>query len=70
MASVTDEKTNSKLKVSSVPFFQRWGWFGGKILILEIGDNYEYAVVGEPKKKISADSIQNKRLSTALTQTY
>ena len=50
-AFVTDETTNSKLKVSFVPFFQRWGWFGGKYWIIELGNNYEYAVVGEPNRK-------------------
>ena len=61
-ASVTDEKTNAKLKVSFVPFFQRWGWFGGKYWILEIGDNYEYAVVGEPKRKFLWILSRTKRL--------
>ena len=50
-AFVTDTTTNSKLKVSFVPFFQRWGWFGGKYWIIELGENYEYAVVGEPNRK-------------------
>ena len=50
-ALISDTATNSKLKVSFVPFFQRWGWFGGKYWIIELGDNYEYAVVGEPNRK-------------------
>ena len=50
-AFVTDKRTNSKLKVSFVPFLQRWGWFGGKYWIIELGENYEYAVVGEPKRR-------------------
>ena len=43
IARVTDEQTNSKLKV-------RFGWspFEGDYWIIELGSNYEYAVVSEP----------------------
>ena len=61
-AFVTDTKTNSKLKVSFVPFLQRWGWFAGKYWILEIGKNYEYAVVGEPKREFLWILSRTKRL--------
>ena len=61
-AFITDKNSNSKLKVSFVPFFQRWGWFGGKYWILEIGENYEYAVVGEPKRKFLWILSRTKRL--------
>ena len=50
-ARVADTNTNSKLKVSFVPFFGRYGWFAGKYWIIELGDNYEYAVIGEPKRR-------------------
>ena len=41
-AKVVDKKTNAKLKVT---FF--WPFYG-KYWILDLGPNYEYAVVGEP----------------------
>ena len=41
-AKVVDKNTNSKLKVT---FF--WPFYG-KYWILDLGPNYEYAVVGEP----------------------
>jgi apolipoprotein D and lipocalin family protein len=41
-AKIVDKKTNAKLKVT---FF--WP-FSGKYWILDLGPNYEYAVVGEP----------------------
>jgi len=44
-AWVADKKTNAKLKVQ---FF--WP-FSGNYWIIELGSNYEYAVVGEPKRK-------------------
>lgn len=50
-ARVSDKQTNSKLKVSFVPFFGRYGWFAGNYWIIELGENYEYAVIGEPKRK-------------------
>ena len=44
-ARVVDQSTNAKLKVS---FF--WPFFGD-YWILELGPNYEYAMVGEPSRK-------------------
>ena len=44
-AKVTDGASNSKLKVT---FF--WPFYG-KYWILELGPEYEYAVVGEPSRK-------------------
>jgi apolipoprotein D and lipocalin family protein len=44
-AKVADKTTNAKLKVT---FF--WP-LSGNYWILELGPNYEYAVVGEPKRK-------------------
>jgi apolipoprotein D and lipocalin family protein len=44
-AWVIDKKTNAKLKVS---FF--WP-FSGDYWIIDLGKNYEYAVVGHPKRK-------------------
>lgn len=44
-AWVVDKDTNAKLKVS---FF--W-FFAGDYWIIDLGENYEYAVVGHPKRK-------------------
>jgi apolipoprotein D and lipocalin family protein len=44
-AKVVDQKTNSKLKVT---FF--WPFFGD-YWIIDLGANYEYAVIGEPSRK-------------------
>jgi apolipoprotein D and lipocalin family protein len=44
-AKVVDQKTGAKLKVT---FF--WPFFGD-YWIIELGPNYEYAVVGEPGRK-------------------
>jgi apolipoprotein D and lipocalin family protein len=44
-AKIVDKKTNAKLKVT---FF--WPFYGD-YWILDVGPNYEYAVVGEPGRK-------------------
>lgn len=44
-AKIVDKKTNAKLKVT---FF--WPFYGN-YWILDLGPNYEYAVVGEPGRK-------------------
>ena len=44
-AKIVDKKTNAKLKVT---FF--WP-FSGDYWILDLGTNYEYAVVGDPSRK-------------------
>lgn len=44
-AKIVDKKTNAKLKVS---FF--WPFYG-KYWIIDLGPNYEYAVVGHPNRK-------------------
>ena len=44
-ANIVDEHTNAKLKVSFYcPFY-------GNYWIIALGDNYEYAVVSEPKRQ-------------------
>ncbi len=50
-AFVTDKRTNSKLKVSFVPFFKKFGLFAGPYWIIALGKDYEYALVGHPEKK-------------------
>lgn len=44
-AKVVDKKTNAKLKVT---FF--WPFFG-KYWIIDLGENYEYSVVGHPNRE-------------------
>lgn len=45
-AKVVNTQTNASLKVSFVPFLQRWVLFGGDYNILALGDDYEYVLVG------------------------
>ena len=45
LADVADENTNAKLRVT---FY--WPFYG-KYWIIALGDNYEYAVVSEPKRQ-------------------
>ncbi len=49
-ATVADAATNAKLNVSFVNFFGRW-LFPGDYWIIELGDDYEYAVVGHPTRE-------------------
>lgn len=68
IASVVDKKTNSKLKVSFVPFLNRFGFFAGDYWIIGLGDNYEYAVVGSPDRQYlwflsRTPSISNEKLN-------
>ncbi len=48
-AFVDDPETNAKLKVSFVSLFGEW-YFFGKYWIVELGEDYEYAVVGHPTR--------------------
>jgi apolipoprotein D and lipocalin family protein len=50
LAKVTDEKTNSKLKVSFVSIFGIH-LFWGDYWIIGLDKNYEFAVVGHPERK-------------------
>jgi apolipoprotein D and lipocalin family protein len=50
VARVVDEESNARLKVSFVRFLGR-SWFWGDYWILELGEDYEYAVVGHPERK-------------------
>lgn len=46
LAKVVDKKTNAKLKVSFGPWL---GWpFAGDYWILDLDENYQYALVGTP----------------------
>lgn len=42
----------SRLQVTFAQVFGIWFWiFGGDYWVMELGENYEYAVVGEPKRE-------------------
>ncbi len=51
IATVADKKTNSKLKVSFVPFLNRFGLFAGDYWILDLADDYSYVLVGAPNRE-------------------
>jgi apolipoprotein D and lipocalin family protein len=67
-ATIADKQSNSKLKVSFVPFFGRFGWFSGNYWIIELGDNYEYAVIGEPKRRFLWILSRTKTMSDSVYQ--
>ena len=50
-AKVVDTKTNAKLKVTFVKFFHWIFAFGGKYWILDLAEDYSYAVVGDPSRE-------------------
>jgi len=51
-ARIVDGSTNSKLEVSFVgPLLGDFWLFWGQYWILDLGKNYEYAVVGHPSRK-------------------
>lgn len=51
IARVADKKTNAKLKVSFVPFFNRFGLFAGDYWILDLASDYSYVLVGSPSRE-------------------
>jgi apolipoprotein D and lipocalin family protein len=61
-AKIVDKKTNAKLKVT---FF--WPFYGD-YWILDLGPNYEYAVVGDPDRKYLWILSRSPRMDEALYQ--
>lgn len=61
-AKIVDKKTNAKLKVT---FF--WPFYGD-YWILDLGPNYEYAVVGEPDRKYLWILSRSPRMDETLYQ--
>ena len=61
-AKIADKKTNAKLKVT---FF--WPFYGD-YWILDLGPNYEYAVVGEPDRKYLWILSRSPQMDEALYQ--
>jgi len=51
VAWVTDPTNSAKLKVSFVPIFKYFKWFGGDYWILYVDPDYQFAVVGDPSRK-------------------
>lgn len=51
IATVEDTRTNAKLKVSFVPFLNRFGIFAGDYWILALADDYSSVLVGHPERK-------------------
>jgi apolipoprotein D and lipocalin family protein len=48
-AWLIDKESNAKLKVSFLPFGLKF--FGGDYWIIDLGEDYEYAVVGHPSRE-------------------
>jgi len=48
-AWVNDKATNAKLKVSFIPYL-KWNFLAGDYWVIDLGPNYEYAVVGHPSR--------------------
>ena len=48
-AWVNDKSTNAKLKVSFIPFL-KWNFLAGDYWVIDLGPDYEYAVVGHPSR--------------------
>ncbi len=65
VARIVDTSTNAKLEVSFVSVFG-WNLFWGDYWILDLGDDYEYAVVGMPSRKYAWILSRTVRLSPEL----
>ncbi|MEP7213926.1 MAG: lipocalin family protein [Acidobacteriota bacterium] len=51
-AKVVDKATNAKLKVRFAPsFLSAFGFVWGDYWVIDLGKNYEYSVVGDPKRE-------------------
>ncbi len=61
---IPDPKNGAKLEVNFVPKWLRWlgvGW--GNYWVIEIGTDYQYAVVSEPKKEFLWVLSRNPKMS-------
>ncbi|MCO4753781.1 MAG: lipocalin family protein [Bacteriovoracaceae bacterium] len=67
-AFVENETTRASLKVSFVPFFQRWGLFAGDYNVLEVGPNYEYALVGSKDRNYLWILSRTKQLDLSIVE--
>lgn len=71
-ARVVNQKSNAKLKVQ---FFLRWlpiNFLSGNYWIIALGDDYEYAMVGDPSRKflwiLSRENTLEERIYLELVQ--
>lgn len=63
-ARVVDEKSNAKLEVTFAQILFRWAFpFGGDYWILDVAEDYSYAVVGEPSAESGWILSRSKTLS-------
>ncbi len=65
-AFVVNKETNAELKVSFVPVLKVFGLFGGDYNILKVGNNYEYALVGDKKRSNFWILTREKEISDSL----
>lgn len=63
-ARIVDTQTNAKLEVSFVSLFG-WNLFWGDYWIIGLGDNYEYAVIGNPGRRYGWVLARKTELSEA-----
>ncbi len=70
IAWVVDKKSQSKLRVSFVPLFKYFKWFGGDYWILYIDPDYQFAVVGTPDLKYLWLLARTPKVSDTLYQKF
>tara|TARA_R110000868_G_scaffold68518_6_gene202558 strand:+ start:3046 stop:3972 length:927 start_codon:yes stop_codon:yes gene_type:complete len=66
IAIVKNTESNAVLSVSFVPFFNRFGLFGGDYRILELGADYEWVMVGDAKREFFWILARTPELETTL----
>ncbi len=66
---IADKTTNAKLKVRFAPGFLSFiGAVWGNYWIIDLGENYDYAVIGEPKREYLWILSRKQDMSDALYQ--
>ena len=68
LATVKNKVTNAELNVSFVPLLKYFGFFGGDYNVLELGDDYEYVLVGDKKRKTFWILARTKKIEESLYQ--
>ena len=68
-AKIVDTATNAKLKVRFAPkFLSAFGFVWGDYWVLDLGADYEYAVVGDPKREYLWILGRNAEMSDSVYQ--
>ena len=68
-AKVVDKRSNAKLKVRFAPgFLSAFGFVWGDYWVIDLGENYEYAVVGDPDRKYLWILSRNAEMSDSVYQ--